>query len=184
MIEVFRFTTNDYHLWNTPEFNELMRERTVKILNKIKSGISVFNIDNDVILFKSEKYFMDKLTEDLDIIAQREHNGTMCCGFMILRASDKMVAYLTECLKEMDRFKSDDQIILNRFWADYKLKIGFFPYSDITSYGIISGGRKWKGQSFVLPPCKAFHANYVVGWDKKRLILERVKEYQKSWIEP
>jgi len=181
-ISILTVTTTDYHPFGTPEFNLHTLRRTKHLLDELKAGKTVFQLDSDVILFKDYQYFIDQLGE-LDMICQREHDNTPCGGFFVCRPNPTTIAFWEEVIEKMEELecKIDDQTAMRMLLqADFPISLGFFDPMDVTSYGLISGGGKlWEGQDFDIPKgIGAFHANYTMGLENKAKLLAKAKQSQ------
>ena len=176
MFEVLRISSNTYCDYNSLGFTLFLRKRLDVIIQKLKDGINIFNIDTDVLLFEKEEFFAQQLIPPMDIIAQREHSNMFCFGFMVIKSNPKTIEYFAEIAKIMNKdIKLHDQKVGNEIYKKFNINVGLFSTQDVTSYGLISGGKQWNGEAFEVPKCKAFHANYTVGLRNKNILLAKAK---------
>lgn len=181
MIKVTCLITEKYSNYQTGEFNSHMRYRTECLIADLKAGLTLFQIDSDILLFKPLQYFADKMGDE-DILAQREHDNDICTGFMIIKPTEKSIKFLEATLEKMAEIDNDERAANAVIKSGFDISIRYFEISDITNYGIISDGRIWEGQDFELPPSHAFHANYTVGQENKRRLLDLVVKKKSSML--
>lgn len=112
---------------------------------------------------------------DSDIAAIDEGEGRFCAGFMVVRPGSATMdlfklAIHTEKIVEQD--------VLNRIAADLKLKVRLMPKEQYTSVYHLFGGA-WDGtpEAFdgTLANAKVFHANWIIGIEKKLTALRTAR---------
>lgn len=169
--------------FGTKAFQEITFEKIKIILDTLKQ-MSPYSVllyaDADVLFFKDPDYFIEHLGS-YDIKFQREPNNTACAGFMVMMNSPKIQKMFKEVLRK--KYKcSNDQIALNVYGLDEirDLRWTFFSDLEVFSYGLAKGGKVWNGEEFDISKCYAFHANYTIGLDNKRKLLDYVSNYGKN----
>lgn len=183
MYKILTLVTDTYANYGTQDFNTHMFYRTECLLNELKLGNTVFQIDSDVVLFKDHDYFYEKLG-DHDMIAQQECTGDLCTGFFICKSNPVTISFWETVLDRMKNGTPNDEIASNVVLKEgFKIDIEWFSHTDIMSYGVISGGHVWNGEDFEMPSdINAFHANYTVGLSNKAILLEKAKKAHDSII--
>ena len=177
MFKILTLTSKEYHNFGTQGFNEFVTVRTHALVEELRKGNTVFQIDSDIVLFKDHQYFVDKLGY-FDMICQKEHDGTICTGFFVCKSNILTIEFWTRVYEELLKGSRQDEQVANEVIKEFPhMNVGFFDVKDITSYGIISEGKIWNGEDFEIPKeMAAFHANYTVGLDNKKLLLDKVKK--------
>lgn len=140
-----------------------------------------YHLDCDIQFFD---YFYDhyisKLEETgMDILAQHDGNNTLCCGFMLIRPSDK-IKKLFDNVYETTKNKvySNDQVALNYLIKNTDIKYDFMK-NDVFSIWMTNGIRVWEPHHGVknLPVnIKAHHSNFTIGIENKIKLMELVKQ--------
>lgn len=175
MIKITCLISETYSNYQTGGFNDHMRFRTNCLIDELKAGITVFQIDSDIIIFKPLQYFINKIGNE-DILAQREHNADICTGFMIVKPTETSIKFFESTLEKMAEIDNDERAANAVLKENFNIKVAYFDTKDITNYGVISGGKIWEGQDFDLPACHAFHANYTLGQENKERLLDKVMQ--------
>ena len=95
----------------------LSMERKVDyIIHCLKTETEIFvHADCDLQFFQPFKDDVLSIMarKKLDLLAQHDSGGTVCCGFMAMRPSDRMVALFEAVKRRMRRTKEHDQRCLN-----------------------------------------------------------------------
>jgi hypothetical protein len=154
------------------------------MLEKIKFIIE--NIDffdeNFLIFADCDIQFFCNLEYDLgynDIIFQ-EDASTYCAGFFICRQNKKVKDFF-ECVKNklLNDLNGviDDQGIINQIIDKFDISVGKLPKDKFWTVGNSTNGLRWVGQDFYCPPTvQMHHANFTVGIDNKKLLMNMVRE--------
>lgn len=178
MYKVLTITSEQYHPYGTPEFREFMKVRTNKMLDELKEGQDVFVIDSDVVLFKPYSHFVEKIGDN-DMIGQVEYNGDLCTGFFVCKSNEKTIDFWTTVIKNMEQGETEEYRANELIRKGHDVKLNYFPLEDVLGYSMISQGKIWNGEEFLMPKCNAFHANYTVGMENKNILLEKARKSNK-----
>ena len=120
--------------FGTLDFRNLMLEKTIKIRDIIKSGMSegeeILISDIDIIIYgniESELLLLDK-----DILFQKENKqGGVNTGFIFLKCNEKTLSLWEDTILQISNFNKDsfvnEQFIINNILINHEdLKFGFF----------------------------------------------------------
>ena len=158
-----------------------MERKVDYVIHCLKTETEIFvHSDCDLQFFRP---FKDDLLNimahnKLDLLAQHNGGGTVCCGFMAMRPSDRMVALFEAVKRRMRRKKEHDQLCLNRLLTSWAHEIAF-DVLDERHYSVWhSIGHVWNGVDAIttIPEnIVLHHANWLKGVDRKLKCLEMVR---------
>ena len=166
------------------------RKAMLKKVNYIRECLTqpdpFFYLDCDIQFFDSfyDDYMKIMENNNLDVLGQHDSNRSVCCGFMLIRPSDKMRKLWDKVYEEMkrDTYKCD-QAGFNNIHHQYKLNFMFLG-QDCFSIWMTNGIRVWKPSHEIKLPnikLKTHHANFTVGIENKIKLMEVVKKtYEKT----
>lgn len=163
--------------FGSANFNLLCNRRARRVYEILCEGNPVFVCDGDVHWFEP----LNLEGTSFDILAQHDPDTGICAGVCYWNNTEvaKLIArYVAEWGEGNARF--NDQVILNAVLHQVRShggrpRIGYVP--TVYSWGLLRKDESlWEGQEFDLPSdATAFHANYVVGLEGKRKLLDYVK---------
>lgn len=167
-------------------WNRAMLDKVNYIRECLTKNELFFHLDCDIQFFDS---FYDDYIElleknNLDLLAQHDGNGTVCCGFMLIRPSDKMRTFWDEVyeMTENNFFGgngSNDQLACNYLLRRKEVKAGLLG-SECFSIWMTNGMRVWEpshGVSDLPENIKIHHGNYTAGIKNKLDLMSRVRNY-------
>jgi hypothetical protein len=140
--------------------------------------------DCDIQFFKPFKDEILQIMEDqdLDILAQQDIPGPICCGFMAIRPGVKSATFFKECLKNMRPQGSlNDQNAVNHVLNNgYDIKLGLLDERYYSVWRDLN--TVWDGTQKLSPPkdIVMHHANFVVGVNLKVDCMKVVREHTKA----
>ena len=160
------------------------KDTMLKKVNYIRECLSqpdpFYHLDCDVQFFRPfyEDYINTLNDNDLDILAQHDGNRTICCGFMLIRPSEKVKTFFD---KVYDATKNDlyanDQLACNALLHDSGLRAGLIG-NEVFSIWMTNGMQPWlpeHGISNIPKDIRAHHGNYTAGIENKIKLMELVK---------
>ena len=164
------------------------KQTMLKKVNYIRECLTqpdpFFHLDCDIQFFDSfyDDYMKIMEKNNLDILSQHDNHKTVCCGFMLIRPSDKMRKIWDEVYKETKRGTyNNDQHAFNSIILQHKLNFMFLG-QDCFSIWMTNPG--WEPSHKIKLPnikLKAHHANYTMGIENKIKLMEVVKKtYEKT----
>lgn len=171
----------DVGVFRTPSFNRLCRSKPRIIYELLKEGHEVFSLDGDVIFL--EPLLSIELNPESDIQGQCDPDSGICCGFCHYRPTKATMLFFERLLDACEDAGPgmNEQLLFNQCLRDLanSMKVSFLH--TVYSFGLHEFLKKgktkiWEGEEFDLPSGEqAFHANYVLGIDAKRKLLNYVK---------
>jgi len=135
--------------------------------------------DCDIQFFRS---FKDEVTQkmesgNLDLLAQQDQPGPICCGFMAIKPSKKMADLFRDVKEVMRQYNINDQLSLNNILG--RREDIMFSVLDSNYYSVWrSLNGVWDGTQEITNIPKNIvmhHANFVEGVDLKMKCMEKVR---------
>jgi len=164
-------------------WNKSMLDKIDYIRDCLAKNELFFHLDCDIQFFNHfyEEYINLLEKNNLDFLAQHDGNNTICCGFMLLRPSEKMKMFWDEVYditkNRLLGERTNDQVACNYLIKQRSIKTGLLG-NDCFSIWMANGMKVWepKDKNFFVPKnIRIHHANYTVGVENKIKLLEMVK---------
>ena len=160
--------------FGTEDFNLTchdMYDNAVILMKEMKENDILLYVDADILLNARPSWFAEQLGDN-DVVFQYETGFGMCLGFFVCKINERVIDAFertTQATGEQD----NAQIEFKKLLPTFNLKIGYFDTKDVWNYGVYSNGQIWNGEPFELPETlKAFHANFTIGLENKKKLLE------------
>ena len=160
------------------DWSRAVRFKSAKIIETIRENwgeVFVYS-DVDVTFFAPTKPTILKCLADKDIVCQLDDPvGNFCTGFLGIRANDATLSLWQQVQKVVES-EGLDQPAFNHLVRQMKdLRAGYLPTSFFG--GGTFAGRLLEGKErFYVPAAPAmFHANWVIGVDKKITMLSKAQ---------
>lgn len=178
MVQVHYAPDIENNMFGHADYNKLCYDKAeyiYKSLCELKDGDLMLFFDSDVMFFTPFEWFIGQI-KDNDIVFQKESlRGGYNAGFMLVRNSQKARDFLKRVADYRD-YRYHDQHVLNVLINLTDLKVATFATTDVFTYGYANRGRLYEGNPFNFPRgIKVFHANYCVGDEKKKQLMDYVK---------
>lgn len=161
-------------------YQRILQEKTDMIMRLIKEfpGEIIVYSDVDIQFFKSFKNEILQLMKGKDFLIQKGSKKSICAGFFVFRANEKVLIMFEEIQKKMNaNIKTNDQIEMARILLGKNCLIRW-DYLPITYF---SGGseteRIWNPGDYMRVPEKIVmhHATWTLGIENKIAQLSYVK---------
>lgn len=162
---------------------ETMVDKIKMIIRAIRDNYGEVFIYSDCDIIFCNSFLIDCLLkiEDKDILFQKDAQSDACCGFMVIKANNNTYNFFSLILKNIFNYK-DDQAPINKYLKDQSIPIKY-NLLDKSYYNLYfdlgSKALSWdpfKDKIPILPDgIKLFHANWIIGIEKKNKTLELVQ---------
>lgn len=160
--------------FGTRGFAESMKDKVEIILRAIEE-----NMGKEFIFADCDIQFLQPLhndicnydLSDIDILAQSDQ-GTICAGFMLCRASEKLKKFFDKVFLNCMNF-ANDQVCINEYKSDINYRL--LPEDKYYTVGNYIG--LWNGQD-ITPPTNVVvhHANFTVGVHNKQKLMDLCRQ--------
>jgi hypothetical protein len=171
-------------------WNLTMEKKIKLILRGIEENQNKIFIHSDCDISFFDSFIdneLDKL-EEYDLLCQKDHIDDLCAGFMFIKSNHKTYKLFLDILHNLHSFKND-QYALNYYIKNhnttYNICYNFLDYSYYNLYfsSLKNQSLKWNPYTEPLPlipkNIKMFHANWIVGVDKKIKTMELISNHYK-----
>lgn len=161
-------------------FNETTKDKILFLLETLEQSVNedevVLFSDVDVIFFsKIKSYF--KRYQEYDMVFQNGIGG-LNTGFFTIKNSEEVRKLLKNVVSNCHLF-DNDQIALNFLIKSHNIKFTMFD-DEIFSVAHTLGPKVWSDEEFILPDnVLVFHACWCAGVNKKKKLLDYVRNYRK-----
>tara|TARA_R100000951_G_C2609691_1_gene170823 strand:+ start:146 stop:796 length:651 start_codon:yes stop_codon:yes gene_type:complete len=140
-----------------------------------------FHLDCDIQFFDSfyDNYIKLLNDNDLDMLAQHDGNGTVCCGFMLIRPNETTRKFFDDVHeKTKNDVYGNDQLACNALLPQSGVRAKLLG-ADAFSIWMSNGMRVWEpshGLPAIPEYMTAHHANYTSGIENKLELMKLVRE--------
>lgn len=166
---------------------ETMMDKVNLIIKAIKDNYgNVFIYSDCDIIFCNQfvKDCLDKLNNK-DIVFQTDNVSDACCGFMVISANKNSYNFFNLILQNIHKYK-DDQAPINEYLKNQETPITYNLLDNLyyNLYFDLKGkALNWDPFKDQLPNIpsniKIFHANWIIGIEKKYKTLELIQNLKK-----
>jgi hypothetical protein len=162
------FAEEGWKITTARKFDFILEE-----LDKAEEGELLIFSDIDVQFFRPISTFAEKALANHDIVFQNDYYGHACTGFFYMRNIAEVRKLISAARMIIPQWR-DDQEAMNKILPTWEGRYGLLPPQFFT-FGMFY--QHWDGQDqFPLPPgIVMHHANWVKGIEKKRELLNIVK---------
>ena len=163
-------------IFKTPDFNRLSGLQTKQVadqMRKMHTDDIFMYIEQDCLLLEPDMEYWRKTLGSKDIICAWDNMSGPCQGFFIAKVSDRLIKAFDNVVSLVDD-EHNNQEVFAEGCAPFNIDIGVYG-REVFNYGWVNGGALWTGHEFELPEnLKVFHANFTVGLENKKRLLEYV----------
>lgn len=187
-VEIVKFklpSSDDESHFGTKRFNDLSKiavEKMIEEMEKMSEGDLIMYSDSDILFLAAPSWFFGRIG-DSDSIFQYDEGFGPDAGFYVMKVCEKNL----HILKRTSSLTGDgvnSQVAIRKAMDENRYKYAYFPTSDVWNYGADYNASLWDPSKPIEIPdnLKAFHANFTIGIDNKKKLLniaiDKFKPYE------